>query len=429
MKENQHKLKKAQKKKLRVMFFRIVVITFVICLIIIGGAAATYKFFIYDDGQEKGGLKSKLVPKEKDINETLAVFGVDKEGYRTDVIFVINYNSKTNKAKVVSVPRDTKVEWTKTQQQKLQEYKGTSISTSKLNEMTSYGGIEHIRDFTIDGIENILGVDIDNYVIVTTDAFRQIVDAIGGVEVDVPVLDGEGLHYDDNAQDLHIHLDPGIQMLDGDQAEGLVRFRKGYAEGDVGRIKTQQIFLKSFAEKVLSAGTLSKLPQIVPIIFSSVKTDMSLTEIPQYYSHLKKFDLTNLSFNIIPGEAKHESSKWYFIPNTDEMKPFVDEVFYDKPAAGEGTEVITEDKTVSIEVLNATAIKGKAGEVKDKLENVGYNVASIDNYNEGSLQSTVIYAKDIAKAKQFQKYFTNSTVESNSAINYDIQIILGEDIE
>jgi len=429
MKEKQHKLKKAQKKKLKSMFFKIVARTFVICFIILGVVAAAYKFFIYDDGQGTGDKKPRFTLKGKDINQTLAVFGVDKEGYRTDVIVVINYNSKTNKAKVVSVPRDTRVDWTEGQQQKLQEYKGTSVTTSKINEMTSYGGIEHIRDFTIDEIENMLSIDIDYYVIVTTDAFRKTVDAIGGVEVDVPALDGDGLHYDDYAQDLHIDLDPGIQVLDGEQAEGLVRFRKGYAEGDVGRIKTQQIFLKSFAKKILDAKTLAKLPKIVPVIFTSVKTDMPLTEIPKYYSYLKKFELANLSFNIIPGEPKYQNSKSYFVPNRDEMKPFVDKVFYDKPTAGEEVAVITEDKTVTIEVLNATDIKGKAQEEKNKLENAGYHVASINNYNQGSLKNTVIYAKNIAKAEQFKKYFINATVKLNNAMSYDIQIVLGEDIK
>lgn len=438
MKEkNSQKLKKTKKKKLRSIFLKVVIITFAVCLFLVGGAFAAYRFMIYDDGGKQAAgsqtIKPKLFPKEKDINETLAVFGVDKEGYRTDVIFVVNYNSKTNKVKVVSVPRDTKVEWSESQQQRLKELKDMTRTESKLNEMTSYGGIENIRSFTIDEIEHMLGVNIDNYVIITTDAFRKIVDAIGGVEVDVPVLDGQGLQYDDSAQNLHIHLSPGLQKLNGSDAEGLVRFRKGYAEGDVGRIKTQQLFLKAFAEKVLSPGTITRLPQIIPVIFTCVKTDMSLTEIPQYYSHIKKFNLSNLTFNIIPGEPQHVEGKWYFMRDTEKMKAFVDEVFYDKPAVTSSAAMTTEaaviDKTVSVEVLNAANIKGAAGTVKDKLESAGYNVASIDNYSDGNLPNTVIYAKDLAKANQFKRYFTNASVEQKTDINYDIQIILGEDIQ
>ncbi|WP_069998806.1 LCP family protein [Cellulosilyticum sp. I15G10I2] len=429
MKANTKRLKKSQKKKLGTMFFKVAAITFSVCLITLGAVAVTYKYFIYQDDEKGGLLKLKPTPKEKDINQTLAVFGVDKDGYRTDVIFVVNYNSQTNKVKVVSVPRDTKVTWTEDQQQKLKEHKGSSISVSKLNEMTSYGGIENIKDFTIDAIENILGITIDNYVVVTIDAFTQIVDAINGVEVDVPTLDGNGLHYDDYAQNLHIHLNPGVQILDGKQAEGLVRYRKGYAEGDVGRIKTQQIFLKAFAKKILNPSILTKLPQIVPVIFTSVKTDMALTEIPQYYTHLKKFDLEYLSFNIIPGEAAHQGSKWYFIPNMDEMKPFTEEIFFDQTIAGAPNETVIEDKTVSIEVLNATSINGAAGKTKDALEKLGYSVARIDNHDTKDNVTTIIYAKDVSLAKQFQSYFTKAVIKLNSDMAYDIQIILGEDIQ
>jgi LCP family protein required for cell wall assembly len=429
-KNGKEKLKKAQKKKLGAIFFRVVVITSIISVALIGVIAAAYKLFIYQ-GEDRGGeSKTKgVIQKEKDINQTIAIFGVDKDGYRTDVIFVVNYNSKTNKAKIVSVPRDTMVEWSEEQQQKLNEYKGSSVSVSKINEMTSYGGIENIRDFTIDEIENILDIKIDHYAIVTIDAFRKTVDAIGGVEVDVPVLEGDGLHYDDYAQDLHIHLNPGIQQLDGEQAEGLVRFRKGYAEGDVGRIRTQQLFLEAFAKKLMNPAILTKLPQIVPVIFTTIKTDMPLTEIPQYYAYIKKFDLAQLNFKIIPGEADYQNHKWYFIPNMAEMTQFTEEVFHDKLPETENTAVVVEDKEVTIEVLNATPIKGAAGGVKDELEKVGYNVERIDNYDTNDLPSTKIYAKDLTKAGQFKKYFAQAALEQNSNITYDIQIVLGNDMQ
>ena len=438
MKENKNRLKKSQKKKLGTIFVRVLGITLAICLVLIGAAATAYKLLIYDDGGGKSKSKDKKVGglttifKEKDINETLAVFGVDEDGFRTDVIFVLNYNSKTNKAKVISVPRDTKVEWSEEQKQRLKESKNMDKSTSKINEMTSYGGIDNIRDYTIDELENMLGIKIDNYVIVTLDAFRKIVDAIGGVEVDVPTLNGKGLQYDDNSQDLHIHLEPGLQVLDGKQAEGLVRYRKGndgssYPEGDVGRVKTQQLFLKAFASKVLSSDTLSKLPKIVPIIFSTVKTDMELTEIPQYYSYIKKFDLDQLTFNIVPGEAAHQD-RWYFILDKAAMPAFLDEIFYDKGPDNAASETVVEDKSVSIEVLNATAIKGAAGGAKDTLEKAGYDVKRIDNYNE-DIPNTIIYAKDPAKGRQFQKFYSAAQIEQKSSIDYDIQIILGEDIK
>lgn len=416
------KLKKKQKKALGRIFFRVMVITFIIAALVIGGLIFAYNHFLYKGNPFNGSNK------EPDpINKTLAVFGVDEDGYRTDVIFVLNYNSETGKSKVISIPRDTKVEWSQEQQERMEEYKGYSVNVSKINEMTSYAGIEHIREFTIDEIENMLGIQIDNYVIITIDAFKQIVDAIGGVEVDVPVLDGNGLHYDDNYADLHIHLDPGPQLLDGEAAEGLVRFRKGYAEGDVGRIKTQQLFLEAFAKKVTSPGIITKVPNIINTIFKTVTTDIKLSDIPSYLPYLKSMDSSNLSFNIIPGEGAYEGGKSYYFPDMEAMPGFVEGVFNDDETSAESK--VIEDKSVSIEILNATAIRGAAAAAQENLEAVGYTVNIIGNSTLEEPSTTVIYAKEVEKANQFKKYYPNAIIKQNQNMNYDIQIILGNDIQ
>ncbi len=422
MSEKKNKLKKKQKKALGRIFFRVMIITFIIVGLLIGGFIFAYNHFILD--------KNPLIGTNKEpdpINKTLAVFGVDEEGYRTDVIFVVNYNSETGKSRVISIPRDTKVEWSEEQRARMEEYKGYSVSVSKINEMTSYAGIEHIREFTIDEIENMLGIQVDNYVIITIDAFKQIVDAIGGVEVDVPALDGNGLHYDDNYADLHIHLEPGLQVLDGEAAEGLVRFRKGYAEGDVGRIKTQQLFLEAFAKKITSPSIITKVPNIINTIFKTVTTDIKLGDIPGYLPYLKSMDASNLSFNIIPGEAAYENGKSYFFPDMEAMPGFVEDVFNDN-ITSEEPEII-EDKSVSIEILNATAIRGAAAAAKDNLEAVGYTVNIIGNFTLEDPSTTIIYAKDIKKAEQFKAYYPNAIIKQNADMSYDIQIILGNDIQ
>lgn len=419
MKKNNGKLKQRQKKKLRKIFFTVVIVTAIVSIALVAGIAGLYNKYMYNGGTSLG---HKNEPLDK-INKTLAVFGVDEDGYRTDVIFVVNYNSDTGKVKVVSVPRDTRVEWNKQQQEKLIEYAGYSRNVSKINEMTSYGGIEHIRDFTINEIEELLNVEIDNYIIITIDAFRKIVDAIGGVEVDVPALaDGNGLHYDDNYADLHIHLEPGLQVLDGEQAEGLVRFRKGYAEGDVGRIKTQQLFLEAFAKKITSPAIITKIPNIINAILSTVTTDIRLNEMSGYLPYLKVLDMNNLSFNIIPGEAAYQDGAWYYIPDLVAMPEFIDEIFYDKVP-----EEVIEDKTVTIEVLNSTYTAGLAGKAKEELELAGYTVNEIGNYTAEELSQTVIYARDTSLANQFKAYFPGAAIEQDSTLTNDIRIILGYD--
>lgn len=425
-KSNSSKLKRAQKKRLRKLFIRAIVITLLVCAGIIAAGTALYNHIKVDGGNKDWGFNKPLDP----INKNVAVFGVDKDGYRTDVILVMNFNSVTNKVKVVSIPRDTMVDWNEEQRDKLQEYTGKYVYTTKINEMTSYSGIEYIRDFTIEEMEEILDVNIDNYVIVTTDAFRELVDAIGGVEVEVPALsNGEGLHYDDNYQDLHIHLEPGLQTLNGEDAEGLVRFRKGYAEGDVGRIKTQQIFLDALADKLLSPSTFIKLPQIASVIFNTVTTDMKLTEMTGYLKYFRNFNRENISFYIVPGESEYINSKWYYVIDDSALPAFRNEVFHDEVPAGEEAIAPVIDKSVSIEILNSTATTGLAANEKIKLENAGYTVSSIGNYTPDILDTTIIYANDLEKAKQFKTYYPNAQLETDTTLDYDIQIVLGNDIQ
>lgn len=422
MRNKGKKLKK--KKSLGQLFLKTMLITFIVLGVVIGGLILAYNTFLYN-GDGLGGSNKTPDP----INKTLAVFGVDEDGYRTDVIFVVNYNSETNKTRVISIPRDTKVNWSEGQKQVMAERKGYSVDVSKINEMTSYAGIENIRTSTIDEIENMLGIEVDNYVIITIDAFRQIVDAIGGVEVDVPALDGNGLHYDDNYAGLHIHLDPGLQVLNGEQAEGLVRFRKGYPDGDVGRIRTQQLFLDAFAKKVTSPSIITKIPGIINTIFKTVKTDIKLGDIPGYLPYLNSIDSNNLSFNIIPGEGAYEKGKSYFFPDTEALPEFIREIFDDSKESEIEDEVIVNDKTVSIEVLNATGIQGAAGAAESKLENDGYNVEEIGNATLEDTSRTIIYAKEIEKGKQFEAYYPNGILQEKVDMGYDIQIILGDDIQ
>ena len=421
MSQQTKKLKNRQKKRLRSIFFKTVAITFAVIGIIMGALMFVYHNYLYQGGN------TLFETKENDpINKTLAVFGVDEDGLRTDVIFVLNYNSESGKLRVISVPRDTKVDWTSNQQTLVEARKGYSISTSKINEMTSYGGMEHIRDLTIAQIEDMLDIQIDNYVIITLDAFKRIVDDIGGVEVDVPALsNGNGLHYDDNYQNLHIHLEPGLQLLDGEKAEGLVRFRKGYAEGDVGRIKTQQLFLEAFAKKVTSPSIITKVPNIINTVLQTVTTDIKLSEVTDYLPYLKSMNAENLTFNIVPGEAEYIGGKSYYVVDEEAIPAFMEEVFNDTPEETEQEIVV--NKTVSIQVLNSTNVGGLAGKAKEMLEAEGYTVNETGNYTLETLNRTIIYTKAESLGKQFLSYYPTAIVREDVNIPYDICIVLGND--
>lgn len=422
-----------KKKKLMRTFLKSMLGTVIVC--VVGGISvvACYNYFFKHDGgatKEEGkktwGKKEEKAP---DIYKNIAVFGVDKDGYRTDVIFVVNFNSVTNKVKALSLPRDTKVNWSEEQKQSLRDLGKYTVSTSKLNEMTAYGGIDNIRSFTINQIENMLGITIDNYVIVDINAFNKIVDAIGGVDLEVP----QDMYYTDSAGGLYINLKAGYQHLDGDQAEQLVRFRR-YKNGDVDRIATQQIFLKAFAEKVLSPSTLTKIPELVEILFGSITTDLSIIELPQYYKYLSSFDKENISFFTLPGEGGYEGGVSYFFPDYDAIDQVVQEVFFDKTPAGqeavtgEEAEVVI-DKTVSIAILNGSGITGAAAKEQERLVAEGYSVGEVGNFTHTDVEATYVIAKDETKGQQFKTYYPNAEITTNPSLTTDIQIIIGKDIE
>ena len=443
-----------QKKKLRKVFLLSALITFLIALMIVAIGVWSYYTYIYEGSNkvvEQPVDMEKMTEAEKEqqkletINKTIAVFGVDADETRTDVIMVVNFNSKTNKIKVVSMPRDTKVSWTDSQRASLKEDKGYSqVYVSKLNEMSAYGGMKNIRKYTIDEIQNILGITVDNYVIVNLGAFRKIVDTIGGVEVDVP----SRMKYSDPVQNLRIDLSPGLQLLDGDKAEQLVRFRS-YPRGDEDRIVVQQLFLQSFAEKIMSPQTLTKVPQFIGILLKDLTADITLPEMMEYYPYLQSFNIENLSFATIPGEGRMENGVSYFFIDQEKLPLFIEDIFYDREV-GKTNEVATGanlqvgnqetttvpevkepivDKTVSIEVLNAAGIQGLAGRTKDTLEKKGYNVSRVGNYTEGKKETTIIYAKEIAKGEQFKTFFEDALVVENKTLETDIQIVVGSDYQ
>lgn len=412
-----------QKLRLRKIILRTVAVTLGICVLMIGVIAWAYHTYI--NKKKNVPSENNTIKKEKKLERikyNLAVFGIDKDRDRTDVIFVVHFDSTINKMKILSVPRDTKVTWTEEQREMLRASTGMDVYVSKINEMSHYSTLDNIRESTINQLEHMLNITIDNYVIVDLDAFKKIVDAVDGVTMDVP----QAMKYTDRSQGLYIDLDAGEQTLDGEHAEMLVRYRH-YLNGDVDRVAVQQKFLNAFMEKLTSPQIIKEIPELVNILFTSVETDMPLVDIPKYYPFLKNFDTSNLSFHILPGEGRYENGKSYFFVDELALYDTLQEVFYDRVKTIPDESTI--DKTVTIEILNSTGVAGLAGNRKAMLESEGYQVTSIGNYTQGTLDSTSIYAKDTQKAAQFVSYFPGAKVESKEDLSNDIQIVLGNDMK
>ncbi len=199
---------------------------------------------------------------------------------RTDTI-ILAFLDMTNKSvKLLSIPRDTYV-----------MIPGTGTKT-KINHSYFYGGI----NLTMETIEDFLGVDIDGYVQIDFQGFADVIDAIGGVEVDVEM--------DMYKKWENINLKAGLQTLNGQDALGYVRFR-GTASADIGRIERQQKFLKLLAEKLVSLSTIVKIPQLVSIGLDNVTTSLPLQDCVSMATALTSMDLQNLDMYTVPGNGKY----------------------------------------------------------------------------------------------------------------------------
>ena len=163
---------------------------------------------------------------------------------------VCSYNPKTQRASMLSVPRDTFIG----------KNKSKATGYDKINSIYTNDGAEG----TLSAVEKITGMDIPYYVVVNNDVVIELVNNIGGVYFDVPI----DMNYDDKTQDLHIHLKSGYQKLDGDHAEQLLRFRHNnngtsypseYGDNDYGRMKTQRDFMMAVAKQTLNIKNITNI--------------------------------------------------------------------------------------------------------------------------------------------------------------------------
>lgn len=356
----------------------------------------------------------------RNIKMNVAVFGVDKGGTRTDVTFVVHYDSAQESISLISIPRDTRVSVCS----EVEELLGGSYGVAKFNAVHAYGGKEHGPEAAVLQLEDLLGISIDHYVKVDLEAFRAIVDAIGGVEVDVP----QDMYWDmRDTGDPLIDLKKGVQLLDGEKAEQLVRFRR-YADGDVGRIQVQQRFLKALAEKVLSTDTILKnLGDYIKVMYKYVDTDVSLSDAMKYANYIKKVDMTKLSMETLPGVGQYVGRVSYFIHDSEATQEMVDRIFYSNAPAGNAEGTTSDSKSLLIEVCNGGNVAGLAGRFTEKLSQEGYRLTEPTNYVGQQVDYTRIQVKTKGTGEDLISYFQDARVETapDDMGSADIRIVLG----
>ncbi len=376
------------------------------------------------NSESKSDLSTTIA--DKKIN--VAILGTDADEIHSDVNIVVSFDTETGEASFVSVPRDTQVFMSESMMLEMQnsgrsDYIPTKYGTKgecKLCELYAYAGPEKNNEYVVQALESLLNVDIDHYIQINLNAFKEIVDAVGGVDMYVPM----DMYWDmrDNGGPL-INLKEGQQHLDGDKAEQLVRFRKGYAQQDVGRVSTQQDFIIALISKILdSENVIGDLTKTINAVYKYVTTDVSLGDCISYLKYIPLVDITKISMETIPGEAEN-----MFIPDLEEIKIMSDRVF--RGIIQEPEETTAKDsKQYSIEVSNGGNIMGYAAKTQERLNGLGYNVTKITTWYGNQQDTTIINVKEEGIGEDLVSLFTDAKVVVDPAAvdgDTDIKIIIG----
>ncbi len=334
-----NKRRKRRKRSPALRFFKILFFMLVVYFIFVLGVFA-YSYLTYNPHEEKENPNfiDKIVQATKPTlpEHTNVLIACTDEGEgRTDAIMLASYNSINGKLSLVSVPRDTRVDipphqW-EVMVENFPEIKNDNPSRKKINAIPSYGkerGIEFLEEY----LEDLLGIEIDYNIHFNLEGFRYIVDSVGGIEFDVPIK----MRHPDP----YIHLDPGLQLLDGNKAEQLLRFRKGYVKQDLERVEMHQQFLKKFIQKVANLNTIISNPTAYfTTITKYVDTNIGVSDVLKYLPYLKSFDTSNIVSYTLP--YKDVSGKFVEVDKEEVSK--IKEFGYDIIIIIGKTEELNED--------------------------------------------------------------------------------------
>lgn len=423
------------------------VLIFIIIILLLGIGWFTYRT-IRNGGGISGMLATVVGHNEntkKDLKEIkVLILGVstDTDAELTDTIMIASYNPNTQKANLLSIPRDT---FTGKNQKK-------AVASQKINSLYN---INKTPDKTLAAVNELTGLDIKYYVVVKTEALIKLVDAIGGVKFNVPMR----MKYTDTSQNLVIDLEEGEQLIDGNKAEQLLRFRhndyqKGvgmtsypseYGDNDFGRMRTQRDFIIATLKQTLKPSNIFKIGQILEIANENVDTNLELSFVKDYIPYAVELDTENITSATLPGTTPDVSTTngvSIFVADKKASKELIQSMFYadvteenkDNTISNNTTSISTTTtqtaEDISIELLNGSGDNSKIEKAKKLLEEAGYNVKKTGKTS--SIAQTIITNKkdvtdeNLKNIKQVLGKGNISTNKSSTSL-VDVTIIIGKD--
>ncbi|MBO5008061.1 MAG: LCP family protein [Clostridia bacterium] len=404
-------------------------------LIITFGLTAMSVFVAYvcTAGGSFFGYEFSSAEEKAYVNAVL--LGLDKGGTRTDVIIFAQLNLVDGELNMLQIPRDTYV-------------KNNGRSDRKIN--SAYGYKK--QETTFKEIEMVTGLRADKYILVDTAGFRKVIDTIGGVDFEVPI----NMNYDDPVQDLHIHLNKGMQHLDGDKAEQFVRFRQnndgtGYAMGDLERLQAQSKFIQATVDEVFQLANVLKINDLVEDFNEIVDTNFTLNEMLTYAPYVLGTDRDKILTHQLKGEARDMGGS-YFVADTAENDKLIEEYFTPssttitkseleiktsivglnskkKSAGGDKISKSVFNRFTSVDIVDASGGTANLTTIQQSLKDYGFNIRNVSSADKTVYPETLVVSKgtntraaSVARILGLTSYMHNPEKTTGS----DITIIIGE---
>ena len=310
---------KAKSKQRKQIYLIIATITLLMVIII--GSFTTK--LVKNGLNLRGMLMTSIGQEEQDIENLeplyCLVMGISEDisTELTDTIMLCAYFPQEQKVSILSIPRDTFV-------------------GDDPNNTTSYDKINALYqtspERTLQAVRELTGVDVRNYVVINNNALIKLIDAVGGIYFDVPI----DMWYDDETQNLHIYLNKGYQLLNGENSVKVLRFRHNndmstyppeYGEQDIGRMRTQREFIKAAAKQILSTSNILKLNELLEIVFDNVQTNLSISDLIKYVPSATEFNTDNMQTDALSGVADYLGALSFFMVDEDTSEQKVSSLF------------------------------------------------------------------------------------------------------
>lgn len=425
------KVVKNKGKKKKNIFLRVVLI--LILVIIVAAAILLYKR--YKDEGWSGVSKTLLGHDEETVNnlDKMYCLILGQSQNLTDTIILASYDPKTQEAALLSIPRDTFVG----------DDPAYASAWDKINAVYQTG-----PENTLAEVRDLTGINVQYYLKVDTEALKALVDEIGGVYFDVPI----DMYYTDRGQNLYIDLEAGYQLLDGDKAEQLVRFRHNndgstypadYGIEDLGRMRTQKEFLAELLKQCIEKMDLNTILGFLDIAEQYVETNLDFDAIKDYIPYILEYNVDELKTDTLPGESVLTNGTYVYLVDEEKSQEMINELFYNiTPTVdstdgnvidGEGnaidTSTVTEEYDLKVEVLNGSGSSSKLSEVVGELEATGFEVVQTGNTSQTN--NTTIIDRNSSPEGALnlieQIMNTESVTTGDSSETRDVTIIIGTD--